>query len=143
MFSYIWELLLPRWRYFVALGCQILQLLSRTNHSPDHTSYPPDPSGLIPWTPEQRARAEEDFISAIDEDAVRALASEHRGLPCRILGTKRGSFNICYFISFDTNHPTWVVRVPIQPAINRPWEKLQSEVYTMQLIPPPCQSGYS
>lgn len=43
-----------------------------------------------------------------------------------------GSFNVCFFVEFSADEPKWVVRVPIEPAVNNPWDKLLSEVTTMQ-----------
>jgi hypothetical protein len=45
---------------------------------------------------------------------------------------KNGSFNVCFFVEFYTVATAWVVRIPIEPVVHRAWEKLQSEVYTMQ-----------
>lgn len=43
-----------------------------------------------------------------------------------------GSFNVCFFVEFDQDGPQWIVRVPIEPAVVNPWDKLLSEVTTIQ-----------
>lgn len=92
-----------------------------------------DPSALNPLTAEQLDSRADEFVRAIDLEAVRALASSYNhGSPCRIdeAETARGSYNVCFFAKFDDR--TWVVRVPIEPVIHDAWGKLQSEVCTMR-----------
>ncbi|RSL53810.1 hypothetical protein CEP54_010192 [Fusarium duplospermum] len=94
-----------------------------------------DPSSLNPLTAEQLDSRADEFVRAIDLEAVRALASSYNdGSPCRIdeMATARGSFNVCFFAKFDDR--TWVVRIPIMPVIHDAWGKLQSEVCTMRYI---------
>ncbi|KAK0390110.1 hypothetical protein NLU13_3683 [Sarocladium strictum] len=94
-----------------------------------------DSSVLNPLTAEQLDSRADEFVGAIDLEAVRALASSYNnGSPCRVdeTATAQGSFNICFFARFDDR--TWVVRVPIEPVIHDAWGKLQSEVCTMQYI---------
>lgn len=96
---------------------------------------PPGLSQLNPTTPEQDDKRDEDFIKGLNIDAICLLASEHnKNLPCRILESKtaNGSFNACFFVNFYTIDQTWVVRIPILPALYEPWDKLQSEVCTMR-----------
>lgn len=92
---------------------------------------------LYPPTPEQLRAQESNFTAAISRDAIRALASRYNdNLPCRIRDeTSQGSFNICFYADFYTAGTTWVVRIPIEPTVSQAWEKLQSEVYTMQYVP--------
>lgn len=90
-------------------------------------------SHLTPLTPEQRDDEEESFIASIDRSAVCALASSHNDeKPCRIVNSVRGGFNVCFFIEFRNCITTWVVRIPIEPAVHGVWDKLQSEVATMR-----------
>ncbi|KAG5757566.1 hypothetical protein H9Q72_014292 [Fusarium xylarioides] len=94
-----------------------------------------DSSVLNPLTAEQLDSRADEFVGAIDLEAVRALASSYNnGSPCRVdeTATAQGSFNICFFARFDDR--TWVVRVPIKPVIHDVWGKLQSEVCTMRYI---------
>jgi hypothetical protein len=84
-------------------------------------------------TEEQRKQARQAFIESIDLDAVCALAANfHGGRSCRVVGTESGSFNVCFFVAFSQDHPEWVVRIPIETALNDPWDKLQSEVSTLR-----------
>ena len=91
---------------------------------------------LYPLTPEQLRTEEHNFTAAISRDAIRALASRYNdNLPCRLRDeTSQGSFNVCFYADFFTVGTTWVVRVPIEPTVSHAWEKLQSEVYTMQYV---------
>ena len=87
---------------------------------------------LKPLTEQQREERTVEFIHSIDKDAVRALASEYNGhLPCDIRYWRQGSYNVCFVVDFP-NGTTRVVRIPIEPAVHNVWEKVQSEVYTMQ-----------
>ncbi|PHH89187.1 hypothetical protein CDD83_6525 [Cordyceps sp. RAO-2017] len=96
---------------------------------------PPEPPEFPPLTQEQRDEREKDFVSSIDGEAVCALASRYNcQKPCRIVKSARGGFNVCFFVDFDTPGMTWVVRIPIEPAIHDAWSKLQSEVVTMRYI---------
>lgn len=132
MFSIIYRLFWSRWRWCATRTLQIwralLGLVSRRDP-------PYNPLYLNPLTHEQRKSQEDEFIKMLDQEAIRALASSYNDhLPCRILDSKtsHGSFNICFFVNFYTVDQTWVVRIPIKPAIHNVWEKLQSEVCTMQ-----------
>lgn len=88
---------------------------------------------LTPLTPEQRDDKEESFIASIDRSAVCALASSYNDeKPCRIMNSVQGGFNMCFFIKFRNGITTWVVRIPIEPAVRSVWDKLQSEVATMR-----------
>ena len=97
------------------------------------------PSCPYPLTAEERNKRKSSFFNSIDPDAVCRLASQHRGsMPCRMFhgaagGKERanGSFNVCYFVEFPDS-TRWVVRIPIVPAIQDVWAKLQSEVATMR-----------
>lgn len=84
-------------------------------------------------TDDQYNQARRAFIESLDSDAVCALASKYNDDKCcRVVNKTSGSFNVCFFIEFGTEEPKWVVRVPIEPAVNNPWDKLLSEVTTIQ-----------
>lgn len=86
-------------------------------------------------TDDQYKRLRKDFIESLDPTAVCALASKHNeGKSCRVVTKTSGSFNVCFFIEFNGKGPEWVVRVPIEPAFEDAWIKLQSEVTTMQSV---------
>lgn len=109
----------------------------RHAHSPGFVSQSfiscHDPSDIIPLTPEQLDSQTDEFVKAIDLEAIRALASSYNnGSPCHVdeTATARGSYNVCFFVKFDNQ--TWLVRVPIEPVVHDPWGKLQSEVCTMR-----------
>lgn len=126
MFSTIYRSILASWMgpRFLQIWRAVLGLFSRR-----------DPCTITPPTPKQRETKEEQFVKGIDHEAIRALASRYnRHLPCILdeSATSQGSFNVCFFINFYTIDRTWVVRIPIKPAIHRVWEKLQSEVCSMR-----------
>ncbi|KAM3503381.1 hypothetical protein MY11210_008733 [Beauveria gryllotalpidicola] len=80
-------------------------------------------------------RAKQKFMGSLSRDAIRKLASrynEHK--PCEIFGEDNGSFNACFFVLFPDDGARWVVRVPIETAFQQPWEKLQSEVATVNYL---------
>lgn len=93
---------------------------------------PPSPFNLRPLTDQQRKLKGDEFINSIDTDAVRTLASKYnRGLSCSIRCRHRGSFNLCFVLDFPDG-TTRLVRLPIEPAVHDVWDKVRSEVYTMQ-----------
>ncbi|KAF6835338.1 hypothetical protein CPLU01_04418 [Colletotrichum plurivorum] len=84
-------------------------------------------------TEEQYDCQRKEFIDSLDESAVCALVSRHNnGKPCQVLDKKHGSFNVCFAVTFGHEDPQWAIRVPIETAFDDPWDKLQSEVATMQ-----------
>ncbi len=87
-------------------------------------------------TAEQRESRKKAFVDSINPEAVCQLATRHhhRSMPCRLFRAESasGSFNICYFVEFPSDGTRCVVRIPIAPAIQDVWAKLQSEVATMQ-----------
>ncbi|KAF4473368.1 phosphotransferase enzyme family [Fusarium agapanthi] len=90
--------------------------------------------GFPPIEEQLEARIKE-FIDSIDKDAVCRLASRHNShKSCRVIGHDRGSFNVCFFVLFDTENVTWVVRIPLEPVVCDVWAKVQSEVATMRRI---------
>lgn len=92
----------------------------------------PAPFNLRPLTDQQRKLKADEFINSIDTDAIRALASKYTGgLPCSIRCRHQGSFNVCFILDFS-NGTTRLVRLPIEPAVHDVWDKVCSEVYTMQ-----------
>jgi len=93
---------------------------------------PPSPFDLRPLTDQQRKLKSDEFIESIDTDAIRALASKYTdGLPCSIRCRRQGSFNVCFILDFSDG-TTRLVRLPIEPAVHDVWDKVRSEVYTMQ-----------
>lgn len=87
----------------------------------------------FPATEEQEAQVKDSFIESLDLDAICALASRHNdGKPCQVVDRKNGSFNACFFVKFAQDGPEWVVRVPIEPILDNSWDKVLSEVATLQ-----------
>ncbi|CZR45016.1 uncharacterized protein FPRO_15809 [Fusarium proliferatum ET1] len=85
-------------------------------------------------TEDQSIKARRAFIESLDQSAICALASKYNNdKPCRVANKANGSFNVCFFVEFSADEPKWVVRVPIEPAVNNPWDKLLSEVTTMHI----------
>ncbi|OAA54965.1 phosphotransferase enzyme family protein [Niveomyces insectorum RCEF 264] len=95
---------------------------------------PASPFDLTPLTDRQRKLKNDEFIESIDTNAICALASKHQGgLPCTIRCRHKGSFNVCFILDF-TDGSTRLVRLPIEPAVHDAWDKVRSEVYTMQYV---------
>lgn len=93
---------------------------------------PPSPFNLRPLTDQQSKLKADEFIKSIDTDAVRALASKYTGgLPCSIRCRHQGSFNVCFVLDFPDDTAR-LVRLPIEPVVHDVWDKVCSEVYTMQ-----------
>lgn len=81
-------------------------------------------------------RERDAFIASIPHERVLQLASSHhRGEPCAFFQEPaRGSYNICYFVRFDSGEK-WVVRVPLGPCLAfGARHKLESEIATMQYV---------
>lgn len=86
-------------------------------------------------TDDQRNFARRAFIDSLDPTAVCALASQHNnGKACRVVKRDSGSFNVCFFVDFHQDGPKWIVRIPIEPALENPRDKLLSEVATIQSV---------
>ncbi|EFY89877.1 phosphotransferase enzyme family protein [Metarhizium acridum CQMa 102] len=102
---------------------------------PVATTFLLDHRGFPKTTPEQDDEVINAFIESIDSEAVCALASRHNHeQPCRVVHRSNGSFNVCFFVEFDNNGPKWIVRAPIIPSLHKPWQKLLSEVATLQFL---------
>ncbi|KAM5344703.1 hypothetical protein ACJ41O_010565 [Fusarium nematophilum] len=102
---------------------------------PEAGSLGPDAQGFPAATDDQRNQARRAFVESLDPDAVCALASGYNGgRPCKVVRHDSGSFNVCFFVEFDEDAPGWIVRVPIEPALDDPWDKLMSEVTTIQYL---------
>lgn len=87
----------------------------------------------FPTTEEQDAQVKNTFIESLDLDAICALASKYNnGKPCQVVDRKNGSFNACFFVNFEQDGPELVVRVPIEPILDNPWDKVLSEVATLE-----------
>ncbi|KND90594.1 hypothetical protein TOPH_04865 [Tolypocladium ophioglossoides CBS 100239] len=94
----------------------------------------PDGQGF-PTTDDQDHEIKEEFIESLDPDAVCALASRYNnGKPCQVVNKDSGSFNVCFFVKFDQDEPEWIVRVAIETSLDNPWDKLLSEVTTIQYL---------
>lgn len=94
------------------------------------------PYNLRPLTDQQRKQKTHEFIDSIDPSAIRALGSKYNdGLSCEIRCWCQGTFNVCYILDFPDGS-TRLVRLPIEPAVHDVWNKVQSEVYTMQYVSP-------
>ncbi|KAI1496264.1 phosphotransferase enzyme family protein [Biscogniauxia marginata] len=94
-----------------------------------------DAQGFPAATDDQYNQVRKTFIESLDSDAVCALASRfNNSKPCQVVNKGSGSFNVCFFVEFDQDGPKWIVRVPIEPALDNPWDKLLSEVTTMQYL---------
>lgn len=134
MLSAALRLLFAPWRWAAQRALPLWQFLLA--FLPPPSRLPPSPADATPLTDEQRRRRKTDYIQSLSTEAICALASHHNnGLSCRLNAstpTKNGSFNVCFFVEFYTVATRWVVRIPIEPIVHRVWEKLQSEVYTMQ-----------
>lgn len=75
----------------------------------------------------------EAFIDSLQPHAIESLASTYNNQKrCRTFRKENGSFNVCYFVEFPEDGVQWVVRVPIEPALQHPWEKMQSEIATIK-----------
>ncbi|POR38781.1 Uncharacterized protein TPAR_01018 [Tolypocladium paradoxum] len=99
------------------------------------TAFLLDHQGFPLTTPEQDDEVIKAFIESLDSDAVCALASRYNdGRPCRVVKRTNGSFNVCFFIEFDDDGLKWIIRVPIKPSLHKPWQKLRSEVATVQYL---------
>ncbi|KAI8722685.1 APH domain-containing protein [Fusarium sp. LHS14.1] len=103
----------------------------------------------FPTTEEQDAQVKNTFIESLDLDAICALASRYNDdKPCQVVDRKNGSFNACFFVKFEQDGPERVVRVPIEPILENPWDKVLSEVATIEFlerdtkIPVPHVHGY-
>ncbi|KID95212.1 phosphotransferase enzyme family protein, partial [Metarhizium majus ARSEF 297] len=96
-----------------------------------------DPAGILPYPPTEQ-QVEDDiqkFFLSIDKAAVCDLASRYNGgKSCRIVDQRNGSFNICFFVIFDVENVTWILRIPIHPVVNNAWAKVVSEVRTLKYI---------
>lgn len=89
---------------------------------------------LQPPSKKQIKRSIDDFIESLDREAICALASrQYGGLQCSIRRQSMGSFNICFIIDF-IDGTTRLVRLPLEPAVRDVWNKVRSEVYTMQYV---------
>ncbi|KPM42279.1 hypothetical protein AK830_g4249 [Neonectria ditissima] len=111
-----------------------LRCLWRSHLAYTFRRAPPSPFDLRPLTDQQRKLKVDEFIDSIDTDAIRALASKYfGGLSCTIRSRRRGSFNVCFILDFPDD-TTRVVRVPIEPMVHDVWDKVCSEVYTMQYV---------
>ncbi|KAG5796191.1 hypothetical protein H9Q69_004745 [Fusarium xylarioides] len=95
---------------------------------------PSSPFNLRPLTEQQHKFMVDEFVESIDTDAIRTLASKYTGgLPCSIRCRQQGSFNVCFILDFPDDLAR-IVRLPIEPAVHDVWDKVCSEVCTMQYV---------
>lgn len=90
---------------------------------------------FFPPTERQIEDATREFVDSIDKAAVCNVASKHLdggGRACHVVDEKRGGFNACFFIRFESDEQMWVFRIPLAPLVRDAWRKLQSEVTTMR-----------
>lgn len=87
----------------------------------------------FPPTEDQERQARKAFIQSLDAEAVCALASRHNHhKSCKVIKRDNGSFNVCYFIEFEQVPEKWTIRIPIDPDPVDGWDKLLSEVTTVE-----------
>lgn len=93
-------------------------------------------SPTFPLTEEQINSSIQKFIDSVNKAAVCELVSRHNGgKRCQVINQQNGSFNLCFFVQFhsdESDDTTWVLRIPISPAVCNAWDKLVSEVITMR-----------
>ncbi|KAG8415633.1 hypothetical protein J3458_009462 [Metarhizium acridum] len=91
------------------------------------------PLEYCPPTEQQIEGAIQQFIDSVNKDAVCDLASRHNGgKACKIIKKGNGSFNVCFFVRFDAEGKTQVIRIPIEPVVRHAWQKVLSEVATLR-----------
>ncbi|OAQ97647.1 hypothetical protein LLEC1_05614 [Akanthomyces lecanii] len=89
----------------------------------------------FPRPPKTTKEAADAFVQSLLPAAVKGLASRYNnGKACELLGRLYGSFNVCFFVKFEECGTEWVIRIPIEPRLHRPWHKLRSEVATLKYI---------
>ncbi|KAH0598642.1 hypothetical protein MHUMG1_03945 [Metarhizium humberi] len=119
------------WRCLLSLGGA-----SYTTHGPVTTITGDTTSNdeYLALTDDEVAKASDNFVESLLPEKIKALASRYNGgRSCDITGQARGSYNVCFFVKFD-NDEEWVVRIPIEPALYKPWETLLSEVTTIDTM---------
>ncbi len=80
----------------------------------------------------------DSWVAALDDDEILRLASSVRaGDPCTIFQPrKHGSFNVCFFVEFDSPLERWVVRIPMPMCVPKAVmdEKTEIELATMRYV---------
>lgn len=90
-------------------------------------------SNTYPLTSQQVEASIKEFINSINKAAVCDVASRFNGGKlCKVVDQRNGSFNICFFVHFDAENITWVLRIPIEPVVSNAWAKVVSEVTTIK-----------
>ncbi|EAQ93316.1 hypothetical protein CHGG_01551 [Chaetomium globosum CBS 148.51] len=78
------------------------------------------------------------WVDSLDDGEICRLASSfHHGDPCTIFRPrKRGGFNVCFFIEFESTSERWVVRIPIPVMVPKAVldEKTEIELATMRYV---------
>lgn len=145
------QVLKSLWKLLPALETRISYVLSIPNRT--QQVFPPLPraeadqmkncaptspsdnntSQTFPLTEEQIKNLIQKFIDSISKAAVCELVSRHNsGKRCQVVNQQNGSFNVCFFVQFESDDSTWILRVPISPVVCNAWDKLVSEVITMR-----------
>ncbi|OAR01107.1 hypothetical protein LLEC1_05653 [Akanthomyces lecanii] len=92
------------------------------------------PVDKFPASPQAIKEAADAFVQSLQTSAVEALASRYNeNKACKVLRRLHGSFNVCYFVEFEDGARK-TIRIPITPRLHTPWEKLQSEVATLNYL---------
>lgn len=101
-----------------------------------------EPSSHFPLAEQQVEHAIAHFIASINRQAVCDLVSRYNGgAKCKILdndNSSHGSFNVCFFVrvagaaSAGSDAAIQILRMPIRPVVVSGWEKVLSEITTMQ-----------
>jgi hypothetical protein len=124
--SFIFNTILFTWKSVLRAVCTALRRSTAGSTAKQHA---------FPLTYEQLSARKQEFLDSLDKAAICTLASRHnQHKPCRIFHTSNGSFNACFFVEFPEDGTRWVVRIPIKPAVDDAWAKLQSEVTTMRFV---------
>jgi hypothetical protein len=80
----------------------------------------------------------DEWVAALDDTEILQLASSVRGGdPCTIFQPrKHGSFNVCFFVEFDSPSERWVVRIPMPMCVPKAMrdEKTEVELATMRYV---------
>ncbi|KAM3452330.1 hypothetical protein MY3296_004621 [Beauveria thailandica] len=122
LWSFSKPFLLPFWPRIRRDSVPDLEHGDSTTEAPDQLRLPP--------------KLDRDkYIASLKHTAVAALASRYNnGKNCRVFNRLNGSFNVCFFVEFTECGTRWAVRVPIEPRLHKPWEKLQSEAATLKYV---------
>ncbi|KAF5711124.1 phosphotransferase enzyme family [Fusarium mundagurra] len=130
-FSSFWDQLLQLSYSFTpqAFGDQNLSNNAKNEvHTPELSKSATDTSAssiqFPAVTEDQSIQARRAFIESLDLSTIYALASKYNNnKSCRVVNKASRSFNVCFFVELAADESHWVVRIPIEPAVNNPWHK--------------------